>query len=272
MLVSDRTTYIRTLVNTPQTSSNRWPDTLLIPIVDRGVKAIVARIIFPESRNTLTAIDSRQEYPLMEMHELYRVYLDGQICVETPGNVDTLEGDQIGFSDQTGSGTIATGGGGAPGGTTEQPQWAIQTPTAYPFLNSWGSPAPNVQPFFAGQRPRFYRRGGSIGFVPAPMAGTIITIDCIRVPNTLTAGSQPIVVPDNFADAIDDYCINRMLLADRDPVAREIAREYGSMFEAEVKRLRTWKRQYSLEDAAIQPLNYRGFYTIGGARTGSDLP
>jgi len=268
MFVSDRTNYERILLNTPGTNSNRWPESYLIPMVDRATKAIVARIRFPDSRINCVVATSFQEYQLPETHRIHRVYLNGQICVETPGNVDTLEGDQILVSDQTATGAVPLGTGAAQGGTASLPQWAVQTPTTYPYLNSWGTPAPMSQPWIVGSRPRYYRRGGYIGFVPAPAFGTVITIDCMLVPPTLIADSQQIVVPDNFADAIDAYVMNRALMSDRDPAAHALAKDWLSTLEGELRLLRTWKRDYSLEDTQIIPISERGFYRIGGHQTG----
>jgi hypothetical protein len=271
MQVQDILNNARDLSNTPNTNNSRWSNDMLTRRADRAIKSLVARIYFPESRLTLTAPGNEQEFDLPEMHAIYRVYLNGQICVEVPGNVDTLEGDQIHFNDQTGQGAVPAGGGGAAGGTFSQPQWAIQTPLAYPYLNSWGAPSPVAQPWFAGQRPRYYRRGGYIGFVPAPTAGVIITIDCVRVPTTLTIPTvltQTVVVPDNFMDAITYRMLDEMLHADRDQATAAIGTMYGQKYEQEVRRLRTWKRQYAIEDDQFQMLNYRGSYKIGGFTSG----
>jgi hypothetical protein len=159
---------------------------------------------------------------------------------------------------------VPAGGGGALGGTTGQPQWATQTPTAYPFVNSWGVPAPRGLPFFAGQRPRYYRRGGWLGFAPAPTSGTIITVDCVRVPDTLTSDGQTVLVPDVFTDAIAYRVVSQCLRSDRDPAARGLATDWANDFEKEIRLKRTWKRQYSLEDDQFQQLTYRSAYRIGG--------
>jgi len=268
VIVSDRTTYIRTLLNSQQPGATRWPEAMLIAHVDRAVKALVARIRFPDSRLSLTTITTNQEYPLPEMHRIHRVYLNGQIAAEVPGNVDTLEGDQILYNDQTASGALSTGSGAAPGGTAQLPQWAVQTPTTYPFVNNFGPPAPMSAPFYPGQSPRYYRRGGWIGFVPAPAIGTIITIDGVLVPTTLNADTQLIAVPENFSDAIDAFVCNRALRSDRDPAVRELAAEWLNTYDGELKLLRTWKRDFSLEDSQIMLFPERAYFRIGGNVTG----
>lgn len=271
MIGSDAIAYERILLNTPSGPANtRWSDADLLSLTDRAVKHLVSRIYFPESRMTLTAPGNKQEFSLPEVHAIYRVYLNGQICVRTPGNIDTLEGRQIGYDDQTATGAIPSGGGGATGGTTMLPQWAVQTPTSYPYLNNWGAPSPLAQPFYPGQRPRYYIRGGSIGIVPAPAANVTITIDCVRVPSTLTATSQAIVVPDNFLEGIANFVVYRALGADKDPLSAQLAREAQADYEKQIRELRTWKRQYTLDDDQIMPLTYRGAYRFGGHRAGDD--
>ena len=268
MLVSERTTYIRSLINTPGTNSNRWPESQLIAHVDRAQKSAVARVRFPDSRLSLTTTNTNQEYTMPDTHRIHRVYVNGQICAETPGNIDTIEGKQILYNDQTGQGALSTGSGAAPGGTQYLPQWAIQTPTAYPYANSFGPPAPMSQPYYPGQSPRYYRRGGWIGFIPAPTSGAILTIDCVLVPATLTGDSQVLAVPDNFADFIDAFVVHKCLMADRDPVARQIAMDYFNIAEQQIKELRTWKRDFSLEDSQVMLLPERAFFQIGGNTAG----
>lgn len=267
MLASDCLAFERILLATPGVAPNRWPDPNLITLTDRAVKTMVERIVFPESRLT-QIVGNYQELQLPDMHRIYRVYMNGQICVETPGNIDTLEGDQIGFSDQTAQGTVPSGGGGALGGTQAQPQWAVQTPLSYPFLNSWGVPSPRAMPFFPGQRPRYYRRGGFIGFEPPAASGATVTIDCVMVPTTLTGTGQNVIVPDQFLDGIAFRVLSQALRADRDPVVRALAGDWANDFEKEIRLKRTWKRQFSLEDDQFQQLTYRNAYRIGGHRTG----
>lgn len=268
MLASDCLAYERILLATPAIAPNRWPDPQLLLLTERAIKTMVERIVFPESRLSFMTPVTQQQWQLPDMHRLYRVYLNGQICVEVPGNIDTLEGDQIGFNDQTAQGAVASGSGAAPGGTLMLPQWAVQTPTAYPFINSWGIPSPRVQPFFQGQRPRYYRRGGFIGFVPAPVSGTLLTIDCVLVPGPITSGTDRLLVPDQFMDGIVFRVVSQALRSDRDQVTRALASDWEGDFEKEIRLKRTWKRQYSLEDDQFQQLTYRSAYRIGGNRTG----
>jgi hypothetical protein len=202
---------------------------------------------------------------------VYRVYVNGQIITRVPGGVDTLEGKQVLFDDQTAQGADTATNGPPPqgGGTQAQPQWAIATPVAYPYLNNWGTPAPQAQPYSPGQRPRYYLRGGNIGFVPAPaVANSTVVVEGVFVPPTLTTTYQTIQVPDIFADAIDFYVISRCWGSDKDEVSQNMAAGAMKSYDGEIRKLRTWKRQYSAEDDALLPLNYRAFYWFGQNRNG----
>src|ERR1700731_2093548 len=125
-VLADFLTLERDLLANPSTSTARFQDPQLVRWTDRGVKAAVAAVRFPESRLTTTAVDSRQEYQLPYLaYAIYRIYVNGQRCADTPGGIDTLEGSQILSGDDGGTGPIPALGGGAAGGTLEQPRWAI---------------------------------------------------------------------------------------------------------------------------------------------------
>lgn len=266
MIASDVITFARNLMATPGNAVNvRWQDSQLLVFEDRALKNTVQEIRFPESRIVATATGV-QEYQLPELYELYRVYLNGQEIVEVPGGINTLQGDQIFVYDQTAQGTVPAGGGGATGGNVELPQWAIQQPTAYPFVNSWGAPAPYAQPWQVGQRPRYYRRGGYLGFVPAPVTGVTITVDCCVVPPTLVSPTQQLLVPDQFFDCIVWGLVEYCYMADDTDRSAEKRNYAMSKREKALRDLRSWKRLYAIEDKQLQMLNYRGAYQYGNAR------
>jgi uncharacterized protein DUF6682 len=270
MLASDAITEERIALATPGGASNtRWSDTQLLVLTSRAVKNLVGEIYFPESRLTTATVTNQQEYQLPEMHAIYRVYMNGQLCVEVPGNITTLEGGQILYDDQTGSGAQTSGSGGPPGTTgNETPLWNVLTPVSYPFLNNYGYPAPNSQPSLIGQRPRFYRRGGYIGLVPAPGASGTLVVEGIRVPTAITSASQTITVPDNFMDAIVNYVVYRAFLADKDQISVQVSQSAFARYQDNIRDLRTWKRQYSLDDDQFMPITQRSAYRIGGHRSG----
>ena len=153
-----------------------------------------------------------------------------------------------------------------------EPQWTVQTPTSYPFLNAWGAPAPEAQPWFSGQRPRYWIEGGVLFVTPAPAAPTVLCIDCVAVPATLTKTTDALSVPDNYLDGIVNYVMWRAAsanaMSDRSPAAAQNRQDALNELVLEERKLRTWKRQFSLESDQTLVLTYRGAFQVGGNRVG----
>jgi hypothetical protein len=270
MQATDVIKMARILTATPAQNQGRWTDSNVLSIVDMAQKHAVQELLFPESR--LTFITTTAQYnPLPDTHRLYRVYLNGRIIVETPGNIATLEGRQIGLYDNTGTGVEWPGTDGPlGGGGSGQPQWVVQTPLTYPFLGAWGSPAPMTQPSFIGQRARYYRRGGGIGITPAQAAGSHITIDGVFVPPTLASPTDQLEVPSNYLDYLAWYTVLLMKFAD-DTQATQDQRNFAEgKAQEHLRKLRTWVRQYSLDSDKTLVRNDRGQYRIGGNRIGDN--
>jgi hypothetical protein len=237
---------VRLLGSVPNQNQGRWSDTNLLVFIDMAQKYLVQELLFPECRLITTTVANTQYYTLPETHRLYRVYIDSQIIVPVPGGIDTLEGTQIGMYDQTGSGPVSSD---APqGGATASPQWATITPTAYPYIANYGAPAPATQPAFIGSVPRYYRRGGGIGFVPEPLNAATLTVDGVFTPPTITSSTQILLVPSYYQDALTWYSIVLMKFAD-DTQANQDQRNFAEgQFRERLKNLRTTVRAYSLEN------------------------
>jgi hypothetical protein len=99
------------------------------------------------------------------------------------------------------------GSGGAPGTLGPYaPSWAVQEPATYPVQNHWvNAIRPDAQPWGVSsfQAPRYYWRGGKIAVVPnVSQAGIEISIDCVRMPTTITTLDQIMTSPDMYADCI----------------------------------------------------------------------
>lgn len=269
MIGQDALTEERIALATPSGGVTRWSNNDLLVLTSRAVKNLVAEIYFPESRLTGTTVPNQQEYQIPDMHLVYRVYLNGQIIVEIPGGIDTLEGRQVLQYDQSAQGIEVAGSGGPAGAAGQmQAQWVVATPVAFPFLNTWGSPAPQAQGYFPGQRPRYYRRGGFLGIVPAPAFAASLVIDCVMVPAPIATAQDSIVVPDNYMDGIVNYVCYRAWGSDKDPVAQQQARTSLQDYTANIRKLRTWKRQYSLDNANTLVYTNRSFWRYGGRKTG----
>lgn len=269
LYAGDCITFARDLMATPGNAATvRWSDQQLLRFLDRSNKDTVQQLRFPESRLALTSTGA-QEYQLPDTHELYRVYLNGQIIVEVPGGINTLQGDQSFVYDQSGQGSVPAGGGGATGGAQQQPQWAIQQPTTYPFINNWGTPAPYAQPWQTGQRPRYYHRGGYLGFVPAPATGATITVDAVLVPPPIVTTAQLLLAPDQFFDSLVWGLVTFCYMADDTDRSAEKRNYAMTMREKAIRELRDWKRQFAIEDKQLQMLNYRGAFQYGNNRVGN---
>jgi len=269
--------WVRQQLATPNSSQPRWNTQQTVAAIDRATKAVVARIFFPESRCSIYTIQNKAEYTLPRAwHQIIAVWVNGQLA--SPTSRETLQGDQIFMYDQSAQGGTGLSGGGvaAPAGAVggAQPQWTVQTPTTYPFLNSFGAPRPSAAPFYPGQPPRYYVRSGSIGIVPAPAPGTWLVVDAVLVPETLSTPTQEspispqqaLCVPDNFMDAITARVLTYANMADKDQVAQTQASGADALYEKELRILRTWKRQYSSDDQGPYMQTYRGGYRIGGNR------
>jgi hypothetical protein len=266
----------RVLLATPNSAtSTRWNNTDLLQIIDRAVKYVVGVLYFPNSRinlqlqqhKQLYQIDQRQPPNANGVHRIDRVYVNGQQC--SPVNIGELGGDQLDIYDQSATGTPAYGADspmGAGGGA--QPQWTVATPTTAPFLNAWGAPRPTQAPFFPGQPPRFYVRGGFIGIVPMMLPSGWITIDCVMVPNTLQTVNDPVDVPDRYFDTICWKVCEYGKYSDPGQESLQAAEVAERKVVEGLKDLRTWKRQFEIENTASIPDTGRAWFSYGGNRVG----
>lgn len=253
---------IRLINAVPNQNQGRWGDANIISFIDMAQKHLVQELLFPETRLTGFAITNQQAYAIPDSHRIYRVYLDGQIMVETPGGIDTLEGRQIGQYDTSGQGVSVTGSDAAQGGTTGQPQWTIMTPQVYPYLANLGSPS-LINPAGVGMQGRFYRRTGAIGFVPAPANGAEITIDGVFVPPDVTQTSQTLEVPSYYQDAIIWYTTVMMKFADDTGSTQEQRNFAEQKYQEHLRKLRTTIRQYKMEDTTSIVRTDRWRYSFG---------
>jgi len=212
----------------------------------------------------------------------------GQIDLQavTPGpegNEITLSVSVSGGATETyvASGALFTGGaadgnGGPPGRVgVGAPAWfstnpqtpTITTPLTAPFLNEM---SPTNSPFYFGQRSRFYRRGGSLGIVPAPTGGQTLVVDCVRVPTTLANLTDQIIVPSNFKAAICWGAARTAWAANDSDRAQQQYQTAAQRYNAEIGTLHTWMRQYGLDDPAPIPgPQVRQFFQVGGRRSGN---
>lgn len=262
----------RVLLSTPNSSTNtRWIDADLLQLTTRAVRHVVAQVFFPESRVSIQTVANQQLYSVdprgLGVHQIKRVYVNGQLA--TPTDIGRMEGDQTGNYDQSGYGSAASGGDGPTGaGGGGQPQWTVATPVSAPFLNSYGTPRA-TQNFYPGGPPRFYTRGGLIGIVPMINANAWITVDCVMVPDALTTLTDPVTLPDEMFDAVVWKVCEFAAFADSQSPGTADQRNYAmGQYREELKNIRTWKRQFEIENTASVPNTNRKFFRYGMNRTG----
>jgi len=249
---TDLVSGLRLLLADQYTSSDgRWTQDALLNFIDRGHKRIVRDVRFPDCRITFPTVPGSALYPMPLMLVTDAVYVAGQLAV--PTDVSTLEGRQIGYYDERGDGST-TGGpySDAALGTTGQnaPLWAVQEPLSYPVNGGWSTPAfagfgntiaPDAQPWDINSRPRYYWRGGYIGLVPPPANVVTVSIDGVRMPDTITALDQVMPTPDNFQDAVIWAALALAKYADdgtRSDAQRVTAEQN---YEREKRKLLTWR-------------------------------
>lgn len=244
MNLGDVITYTRDLLAEYDTSG-RYSDPLLTRFVYRAMDDLALELEWPESTLTQDATPGVQEYSIPPVLKVLRVYLGGQECV--PTTIPTLEGSTLELFDQSTPGTAV-------------PRWKSEPGATYPVLKhvEQGYPVPQV-PWFSGMRPRFYFRGGSIGFVPTPVNTVTIALDVVPYPPKPQAMTDTVVFPDLFLEALATK-------------AAEIAKESDQQYDAAtyfrqkfasywVPKLRRWKETFVVHlPRRPSPVTYRTFY------------
>lgn len=227
--------------------------------------AIAALVTAQASQSTFGEVDLIAKTPGLAGNSI-------TLSVSSSGGATETYTSSGGFqygSDNGAGAAPGTSGGGVPA-------WSIQTPLSAPFLLAQGIPSSTNAPWAlnGAQRACFYRRGGSIGLVPPPIAnGSTLVIDCVRVPNTLANPTDQIVVPSNFKTAIVYGTLKACFLADGSDTSLAKADKADREYNKAVSDLRTWMRQYGLADPTPQPSPaFRQQFQFGLNRTGVSGP
>lgn len=224
-------------------SAGRWSDLAITTLVNTGCRAIALEVNFPESQQTFVSTAGIQEYTMAENLKILRVYVAGQLIV--PTDIPSLEGDQLQYFDQTGTG--------------QQPQWLTQTSAVYPVTNTpTGYPVSSALPFYVGQRPMYYIRGGNIGFVPQPAGVYTVRLDLIPVPPLLALQTDQSIYPSVADEAIVWKALELAYFSDSNIEKAGYAR---NNFEQEMKKLRSWINDYKHQAPHTpMPITYRSYY------------
>ena len=251
-------------------TQGRFSDAAMLLWTQVVVNRMTRRILFPESRIQFSTSAYQQEYPLPEILRTLRVYLAGQLL--TPTTVQVLEGHQIQMYDQSGNQGAPTQQGGGPAGNagTASPQWTLATPANYPVLTALGWPRPDAVPWFVGSPPRYYFRGGVIGFVPMPAGTVTVTIDCVLEPQPIPSLASNLLIPDSWVECAASGVVAKAMGSDRDAFTDHARETSMANFEQEIKNLIATKRRYD-GDAPRGPkvLTGRSFYSHAARRYNS---
>lgn len=185
--------------------TNRFTASDVAQLATRAQYQVAFEIDFPQATQSINAVGGQQEYQLLEMMKLMRVYVlgpDGSKQELIGTDIYTLEGDIIQQYDNS-SGTTY-------GNPVQSSQLFVQPGVQYPVTNipisgRGGQPVPTKSPWGPNSRPQYYLRGGYIGLVPTPLASsptTKIAMDFIPVPPALVLSSDLSLFPDIFLDAL----------------------------------------------------------------------
>jgi len=229
-------------------STGRWSDANIATLVNSGTRAVALELNFPESTQSFTSQAGIQEYTMAENLKILRVYVAGQLIV--PTDIPSLEGDQLQFYDQTGTGNA--------------PQWLTQPNTSYPVTNTpTGYPVTGTLPFYPGMRPMFYIRGGNIGFVPQPAGAYVVKLDLIPVPPVLVNLTDLSIFPSIADETIVWKALELAYFSDSNIDKAQYAL---NNFEQGMKKLRAWTNDYKHQAPHTpMPITYRTYYQNTGA-------
>jgi hypothetical protein len=274
MLASEIVKPARTLARDPYPGT--FSDDALLGQLDLVCLDVMDRVKFPYARVSTPTIAGQQEYVLPETpidDGTGCVWLNGQLLTKT--SITTLQGQEIGFYDQTGMGTQPAGSGGPPvnfGNYT--PKWLIQPTVSFPFPNSWqGAPRPFASSWQTNSAPRYYLHGGSIGIVPAPNASAQLDQDQNPIPNltvempysnaylgpyvwnnaetqprALQAMANRIWYPNNFKNTLVWGLVERMGFSDSTQMSKDDRDYAGRMYREQIDECRFWAESYKTDN------------------------
>jgi hypothetical protein len=252
MQLQDLNTFIRYLVAEPeQTPAGRWQDTDIAIFASQAQTQIALDLDWPESTYTGTTVLGTQEYQLPETLKILRVYVAGMQIV--PTTIPALGGEQIEIWDRS--------------ALNNAPQWVAQPEETYPIptpngtttgSGGWGRGvnAGNT-PWSTGDRPRFYMRGGNIGFVPIPAGAYLAQIDFVPQPPALVNLTDVSIYQTTFKDAISWKAVEYMFFGDNNSLLSTASQNYI----AELAKLRAWKQDLvKMLPRGVFPITARTFF------------
>jgi hypothetical protein len=121
----------------------------------------------------------------------------------------------------------------------------------------------------AGQRPRWYFKGGSLGIIPAPAGVYTLVIYCLTVPPDAANLTDATLFPNNFRQALAWKICELAKFSDDGDRAAEQRTYAAGKYESEMRKLRANRKQYDGDQPRMPKLNtYRRGRQIGNNRQG----
>lgn len=187
---------------------------------------VALRIDWPESTMTTPTAASQAEYQLMDLVAILRVYVAGQLLY--PTDIATLQGEQLEQFDQNAN------------DNSLRPLWVQQQAigATYPQMNDQANPVAGGLPYYLGQRPVFYLRGGNLGLMPSPLGVYTLQVDYIPLPAYLTSDTSYSDMPTASKAAIVWKMISYLYQMDSNDAGA--ARAEGN-FEKAVRETIQWR-------------------------------
>lgn len=249
----------------------RWSNAQLLPLLSQAQRNVMLDVMWPPSIYIFSTQAGVQYYQMPEVLDTLQVYIAGQPLVRT--DIETLQGDDILFFDQTGS-------GGGPGGFIQAgqptvlaggqftPQWSGQAMETYPVASTLGIDTNTAMPWYPGMRPRYFYDGGVIGFVPPPAGVYPVYVRCIREPADVSQPTDQLAVPTQFSTALTWKTLMYMMFSNAEQPAASDQRNFAqSEYENERRKLLRWKHRYSGgHTKGPKFITYRSFYARGNNR------
>jgi hypothetical protein len=229
-------------------SSGAFSDNQMMLWVERAQKEVVKKIRWPEALLSWSTVPGVQEYAFQEPVRVKRVYIQGQPIIRT--DFATLEGRQIEMYDQTaqGTGPAGTYEYGEPSANTQGgyvPQWSATPGSTYPVNSAQFGMANFAAPWYSGSRPKYYFRGGIIGFVPYPMSVSPVQAAIVKVPNKITSLNDMLIAPDGSVEAMAWLVVYWAYFQDRDNSgAAQLRTEAMANYREQLSDLWRWVKRF----------------------------
>jgi len=260
-----------------EASTKRFTAADVAQLATRAQNQVAFEVDHPESTQNILLVSGQQEYQLIDLMKLLRVYTAvfnsdnpnfpftfKQELIAT--NIGTLEGDVIQRYDNS-SGIVP-----------QTSKYIAQQPELYPYAggpnnargfgNNSCEPYPTNMPWSScNSRPSYYLRGGYIGVVPIPLQSnppTYLMIDCTPAPPALVNTTDNSIYPDIFLEAIVWKMIEYASYSDHNSAQMQAAQ----MYQNEVTmKINPWiQRLQATRPKTMVPITKRTYFRRGGIR------